>query len=825
MELNDEIYGDSIQECIEEGIPDKDGFYHFVGTITRVRYSSPSTFSSDTYYNVCDFATESPIPYLSVDGYTKKATSVVCGNTIELLPMSKYQFKAKLDYNEKYKEHQYKIEYVTEIAQNEGDMYDKYLNFIVTPTQYKLIKENYPDFVKNLFEDSEYRIPKLKGQSDKSMTNIYNNVLQYREYVELIASLGQFPEFTLTTITSLKKLANNPKLVLKRIEEDPYVLMKLSRFGWKRVDKLALTLKPNMIASTSRLITFCKSKLEDIASNDGHTWIFKHNPEDVKHSMTHLIQENVPECKDIVKEYFAQETNLTKTLGCGIEFYVDNERIGLAKYFRAEKDILKHLHRINEGEHLVNSYSLEDAVNRTNDYMSSKAGEKLSLTEEQVDAIAATLNNDVIILTAHAGAGKSTTIKGMIELWRDKHIACCALAAKAAIRIKEATGKESYTIHRLLALKDGRFTYNEENPLPYDIVIVDECSMINVGLFLSLLKAVKSGGKVILVFDDAQLPAIGAGSVAKDLLISNFSIRRLTKIHRQAAKSGIKIDANRIRQQMDVFSEENNYNNDGTLPLHIVHGEKGDMHYYNLYNAEAIHIQTILLYKELVNGGGVGGKAPIAVEDISIIVPMKSNMTNCTDSFNKEIQEILLKDEDKFITSGTYADADRTPRIFKLGCRVIRRKNDYDSMVFNGEIGTIIDIADDRSNFLVKFDGDGRVVHFRNRELANFDLAYALTVHSMQGSENKAILFVMDTRHTILLDSTLFYTAVTRAKDMNFVLFQTNAYMTAKDTDKVLSRQTFLPLLINNVIDYKVEGAPEQKDEFDDDVGGTFFDD
>ena len=459
-------------------------------------------------------------------------------------------------------------------------------------------------------------------------------------------------------------------------------------------------------------------------------------------------------------------------------------------------------------------------MQKTNHYMSVKAGETLSLTEEQVDTIKSTLDNDVIILTAHAGAGKSTTIKGIIELWKDKYIGCCALAAKAAIRIKEATGMDSFTIHRLLNFKNGRFLYDDKNPLPYDIIIVDECSMINVGLFLSLLKAVKSGGKIVLVFDDAQLPAIGAGSVAKDLLTSNFCIKRLTKIHRQAAKSGIKIDANNIRQQIDVFAVGNDYDSSGKLPLHITHGEKHDMHYYNLLNAESIHTQAIMLYKELIKGGGVGGECPLTPEEISIIVPMKNNMINCTDSFNQEIQEILLSNEDVEIKSGTYQDKNKTSRVFKLGCRVIRRKNDYEQMVFNGELGTITDISDDRLNFLVTFD-DGRVVSFRSNELANFDLAYALTVHSMQGSENKAIIFVMDTRHTILLDSTLFYTAVTRAKDMNFVIFQTNAYMTAYTTDKVLARQTFLPLLINGII--STEELKDNQDESDM-LGGDIFD-
>lgn len=812
MELENTRIGTSAQECMEEGIPDSRGIYYFIATIEHVKYSNPSFKDPRMTFNVCEFSTKTPLPKMSLNGYTKKTTGTLCGDTIELIPMRSYKVKATLELNNKYNQYQYKVVAIFEIENQKGDDLDRYLKFLVTNNQYNLIKEVCPDFVEKIFADKDFRLPKLKGQRQEAMDNIHTNVLKYMDYVELIATLGQFPEFTLNTITSLgnfddptnsknNKLGNSPAIVLQKIKDDPYVLMQLARFGWKRVDKLALALKPEMISSESRLISFCKSVLEDIAeaSDGGHTWILINNPMDVKHSMAHLIKDNVPECQGCVKDYFTQERELTKALGCGSMFYVDDERIGLARFFRAEKSILKHLNRIQNGAHLTPIYTLEEAVQKTNYYMSQKAGEPLQLTEEQVDTIKSTLDNDVIILTAHAGAGKSTTIKGIIELWKDKYIGCCALAAKAAIRIKETTGMDSFTIHRLLNFKEGRFLYNEENPLPYDIVIVDECSMINVNLFLSLLRAIKSGGKVVLVFDDAQLPAIGAGSVAKDLLTSNFCIKRLTKIHRQAAKSGIKIDANNIRQQIDVFSVGNDYDGAGALPLHIVHGEKGDMHYYNLSGADAIHLQTMMLYRELVNGGGVGGD-PIAVEDISIIVPMKSNMVNCTDSFNYEIQELLLKDEDIQIISGTYADKDKTPRVFKLGCRVIRRKNDYEKMVFNGELGTIVDISDDRSSFLVKFDDD-RMVQFRSQELANFDLAYALTVHSMQGSENKAVIFVMDTRHTILLDSTLFYTAVTRAKEMNFVVFQTNAYITAYTTDKVLARQTFLPLLINGTIE------------------------
>lgn len=792
---------EEINKYIEEGTPDENGSYYFIGTIERVIYSNPSYYHNNEYFNVCSFSTTSPIPSLKVDPFTHLQTGTICGNTIELIPMKKYRFKAFLKLNEKYNEMQYNIEEVIPLEKKGEDKLNSYLRFFATPKQYALIQDTCPNLMSELFEDENFEIPKLKGQSRKNLDSLKNNLLTYSKYIDLIAKFGEFPEFSLKTIEKMSILGNSPEIILNRIEENPYILTVLPRFGWKRVDKLALILNPEFECSTFRLIAFCKYILEDITtnSNGGHTWIYISNPNDVEFSMANLIRENIPECQPVLKDYFQTERELTKTNGCGATFYVDDQRIGLAKYYRAEKEILERLTRIDNEHKLSTPYSLEGAVSITNYYMSEKAGTQLELTEEQVSAIEATLNNEVIILTAHAGAGKSTTLKGIIELWKDKNIGCCALAAKAAIRIKETTGIDSFTIHRLLG-SDGRtFVYNEDNPLPYDIIIVDECSMINVNLFLNLIRAVPIKAKLILVFDDAQLPSIGAGAVAKDLLSSTFCIKRLTKVHRQAAKSGIKIDANLIRQQIDVFANGNDYDSSGKLPKHIAHGENKDIHYFNLNGAGDIHSQALLIYRELLSGRVIKD-TPISVEDISIIVPMKSNMTNCTDSFNQEIQKLLLEDEEREIYSGTYSDKDRSPRVFKLGCRVIRRKNDYETGVFNGEIGTITEIDSSSTTFKVKFDTDGREIYFESSELAFFDLAYALTVHSMQGSENKIIIFVMDSRHTILLDSTLFYTAVTRAKEMCFVIFQSNAYLTAYNTDKVKSRQTFLPLFINKVI-------------------------
>lgn len=786
-------FGENPQECFEEGIPDKNGDFYFEALITDSIYCSPDKYQPHTYFNICRFETDNPIPNLNYDKKLGKNFGKIIGKTIELLPMTRYKFKAHPDYNQQYREWQYQIQNVWEGEARESDAINSYLRFFVTPKQFDTIISTDPDFCKKVLDDDKFVGTRFKGMQEKRFQELKEEIREYRDYIPIIAKFAQFPEISLKTILKMNEIASNPKQAFNIIKENPYVLTKLSGFGWKKVDKIADKLNPEAKSSTHRLISYCTYALEEIAnaSDGGHTWIYINNTMDVKHSMAHLIRDNVPECQPCVKDYFATERELTKTKGCGTKFYVDDEKIGLAMYYNSEKSILKHLHRINDGDHLVPTIDFDKAIEETDKWMSDKVGEEVHLTGEQKEAIRATLDNDVVILTANAGAGKSTTIKGIMELWKDKRIECCALAAKAAIRIEEVSGKKAHTIHRLLEFKQMKFLRDESYPLDADIIIVDECSMINVGLFLNLVKAIPNHAKLILVFDDAQLPAIGAGSVAKDLLNSNFCIKRLTKIHRQAAKSGIKIDANKIRKQSDVF--EGNYDDNGELPKYVTHGEKHDMHYYNLRERYDIHKQTIDIYKNLIND--IGRQNEVRPNDITIIVPMKSNMENCTDSFNIEIQEILLGNETQYITNGKYPDKNSTPRTFKKGCRVIRRRNDYDKNVFNGEVGTMTEISPQLDSFTVRFD-DGREIIFESDELYAFDLAYALTVHSMQGSENKVIIFVMDSRHTILLDSTLFYTAITRAKEENYIIFQPSAYKAALTTDKVCARQTFLPLLM-----------------------------
>ena len=170
---------EEINKYIEEGTPDENGSYYFIGTIERVIYSNPSYYHNNEYFNVCSFSTTSPIPSLKVDPFTHLQTGTICGNTIELIPMKKYRFKAFLKLNEKYNEMQYNIEEVIPLEKKGEDKLNSYLRFFATPKQYALIQDTCPNLMSELFEDENFEIPKLKGQSRKNLDSLKNNLLTY----------------------------------------------------------------------------------------------------------------------------------------------------------------------------------------------------------------------------------------------------------------------------------------------------------------------------------------------------------------------------------------------------------------------------------------------------------------------------------------------------------------------------------------------------------------------------------------------------------------------------------------------------------------------
>lgn len=376
--------------------------------------------------------------------------------------------------------------------------------------------------------------------------------------------------------------------------------------------------------------------------------------------------------------------------------------------------------------------------------------------------------NNRIFITGNCG--KTTIIKGILDVYSDKRINIVTLSAKAARRATEITGHSASTIHKFLEYsgEGATFKYNENNNVFSDIIIVDEASMVNTYLIYSLLKAVHPYCKFILVGDFLQLPPIGAGAIFFDLLNipNNFVSVQLTKVFRQAQMSGIITDANIIRNGIIPFEQ---------IEPKIMHGELNDMFYLFNENVDTLVHQIEYLFMGYINLG-------YSVEDISVIVPRRDKCKLST----KNINELLLNKliEDNGTNTILFGD-----KIFRIGCRVIRTANDYykecfngEIGVLNGEIGTLIgyyekdaegensDIFDElvvkqqtkKIKFVVDF-GDGKIAEFEREELIYFDLAYCLTIHKIQGSASKIIIIGLEKSHYTMLSCNLIYTAITRA--------------------------------------------------------------
>ena len=370
----------------------------------------------------------------------------------------------------------------------------------------------------------------------------------------------------------------------------------------------------------------------------------------------------------------------------------------------------------------------------------------------QKKAINGCMNNRVFILTGGPGTGKTTTLNAVIELCRQRkqRIRLAAPTGRAAKRVSELTGAPAQTIHRLLevdfAAGGNTFKRNEENPLSCDVLIIDEMSMVDAQLFASLLKAVKSSTRLVLVGDSNQLPSVGAGNILRDLIDSGkVPTVELTEIFRQAAQSLIVTNAHKIIK--------------GVYP--VLNDRKNDFFFMRSESEEAtLRLVVELCAKRLPRSYGYD-----PLDDIQVLCLSRIG-TLGTGNLNKELQLALnppSKDKRELNFMNT---------LFRDGDKIMQTKNDYDVEwrrgaekshgVFNGDIGKISDA--DRVNSRCIIDFEGRKAFYDGEMLKKIEHAYAVTVHKSQGSEYPAVIIPLPNRMDRLSYRNLLYTAVTRAK-------------------------------------------------------------
>ena len=439
--------------------------------------------------------------------------------------------------------------------------------------------------------------------------------------------------------------------------------------------------------------------------------------------------------------------------------------IYLAPFWYAETGTARRLMKIFESG---SSWLLQGRSGNPDDG-SNPAG--IVYDEIQQKAIQQSASSKILILTGGPGTGKTTTTLGIIRSFQSAgaKILLAAPTGRAAKRLSEATGMEAKTIHRLLEVKPPEgYQRNEENPLEGDVLIVDECSMIDILLMYNLLKAVPEHMTMILVGDVDQLPSVGAGNVLRDLIDCEiFPVVRLTRIFRQAQQSRIIVSAHQINQ--------------GLMP-DLRNGRDTDFFFIEKEDPEQAAQEIISLVKTRLSRHYRTDPA-----SIQVLTPMQRGIVGAT-NLNQALQEAVNPGEGGLRRGGF---------LFRERDKVMQIRNNYDKEVFNGDIGKILSVNEAERELTVLFDG--REVLYDVTELDELVLAYATTIHKSQGSEYPIVVMPVLMTHYVMLQRNLIYTGVTRAKKVLVIVGTKKALGVAIRTMTVTGRNTLLAFRIQTI--------------------------
>ncbi|MGE5529489.1 MAG: ATP-dependent RecD-like DNA helicase [Patescibacteria group bacterium] len=397
------------------------------------------------------------------------------------------------------------------------------------------------------------------------------------------------------------------------------------------------------------------------------------------------------------------------------------------------------------------------------------------LTPGQMQAILAAVRHGVSIITGGPGTGKTTAVRSLLRLYTALGISflLAAPTGRAAKRLTEATGHEAKTIHRLLefGFMGGSpcFQRNESRPLEAGALVVDEASMIDLQLFYNLLKAIPPGTRLVLIGDADQLPSVGSGNVLRDLIDARvIPTVRLQVVFRQAEESLIVANAHRI--------------NRGELPLLPV-GENRDFYFIPCEEPEKVVEQVV----ELVSTRLPRYLGCDPIEDIQVLTPMHRTVTGVA-NLNGLLQERLNP------PAAGRLELRYGAAVFRERDKVMQIRNDYQKMVFNGDMGRIRLIDREEGQLHVAFPeaGGERLVVYEREDLDELVLSYAISVHKSQGSEYPAVVLPLTTQHFLMLQRNLLYTAVSRAKRLFVLIGTKKALAIAVHNNTVVERNTRL---------------------------------
>lgn len=618
----------------------------------------------------------------------------------------------------------------------------------VGPAMAQRIVDQFGEDTLKILEKSPERLREVSGIGKKKAEAIvasYGELKDSRELVFFLESHGISGNYA----PRIQALYGNTAVT--RISNNPYCLAEdVDGIGFRTADALARNLGVDEHGEDRIRAGIHYTLLQ--GASQGHTcvpdrWlvtlaakILQVDPLEVEQVFQQLLKDNLLRTEDVGDHV------------CVYPEYLYRAEEGAARRLLALRDNVNALWKVDY-QKIIREWERD---------------ERIQLAPEQAEAVKASVDHGVFVLTGGPGTGKTTVIKGILSVMEQAgcKILLAAPTGRAAKRLAESAGKPALTVHRLLEYTpngegDSFWGRDEDNPLEADAVIVDEASMMDIVLMYNLLKALPLGCRLILVGDVDQLPSVGPGSVLQDIIRSGtMPIVRLENVFRQAELSPIVRNAHRINQgMMPQWEGENDFS------FREFATEEETMHY------------IVDLYAHLARTQ--------PQDSLQVLTPMHKNLCGVENLNNLLQARMNPPDPEKEEYRGSFL-------LLREGDKVMQIRNNYEKNVFNGDIGRIQSIQGAYVTVDFPDRAEGEAVTYEGAEVSDLRLAYAMSVHKSQGSEYGAVIMPLVLSHYILLQRNLFYTAITRAKKQVYLAGSKRALRMAVENDKTRKRYSLL---------------------------------
>ena len=533
------------------------------------------------------------------------------------------------------------------------------------------------------------------------------------------------------------------------IKRDPYRLCRdIWGIGFLTADRIALAVglpKDSPLRARAAIVHTLRTE----ADESGHCWTSE--PDLLLHA-----QDLVGISVEVLAEALKAEIDEGRVVK-------EEDRLYLRDLWAAERRVAAKLKDMLSTSPSFASIDPDKAVA----WWEKKAG--FTLAPAQLRAVRKSISSKVSIVTGGPGVGKTTIIRALVEIFAARtgahkiNVQLGAPTGRAAKRMTESTGAPAQTLHRLLKYnpQTNEFTFNEEKPLPGDVFIFDETSMVDIRLMADLVAALPRRATLILVGDTDQLPSVGPGNVLHDLIRSGaIPTSQLTEIFRQDNSGLI------VRNAHHVNAGEPFETRSGASDFYFIPQDDP---------AKALDYALDFMVTRIPRHFHME-----PLQDVQVLTPMRRNLLG-SENLNAAIQQRL---------NGTGPSIQRGGMCFRVGDRVMQLRNNYDKDVFNGDVGFVQGVQTADRSLVVLFDG--KPVEYRAGDLDELTLAYATTIHKSQGSEYPAVIVLLHRQHFMMLQRNLLYTAITRGRKLVLVIGAAWAVKQAIETNTVRERRTTL---------------------------------